>query len=1669
MGDKVRDVVLIFVCAVLALVNGYTLSFAKPQSNNVTTSYTHYEELQRLFHSLAEKYPHLARVFSIGKSVEGRELLVLEISENVNHRNPGEPMVKYVANMHGDEAVGRQLLIILGQYLLNEYGKDERITKLVNQTDIYLMPSMNPDGFEKSLEGKCDSKEDFSGRENANHVDLNRDFPDQFERRSQLRRGNVILNGRQNETIAMMTWISNEPFVLSGNLHGGAVVASYPFDSGIPKTCCIESKSPDDNLFKYLAHIYADNHPEMHKGDACPPEVFPTGVTNGAYWYEVIGGMQDFNYARSNSFEITFELSCCKYPPASTISNQWEMNKEPLIKYLEQVHNGIKGFVHSKDGNPIQEANIIVAGINHNVTTTIDGEYWRLLLPGNYSVYATAWGYEPSETVNVTVSKETPIILNFTLSGGEVSYNQGDNAGDVEEVIRTIDKYGFYHNVEFKHHNYVAMEKYLKELNGNYANITRLYSIGSSVEGRELYVMEITKNPGKHSSEKPEVKYVGNMHGNEVVGREMLLLLLRYLCENYGTDKRVTRILETVRLHVLPSMNPDGYEISKEDDVSGEQGRTNAKGVDLNRNFPDHYTINNFNREQQPETKAVMDWIAKIPFVLSANLHGGALVANYPYDNGPEFLTNTVNPSPDNDVFKMLALTYSSAHPRMHLGEPCPPMKPYGPKTFLEERFPSGITNGAAWYSVSGGMQDYNYLHSNDFEITLEIGCIKFPNASDLPNYWLENREPLLRYIEMSRKGVHGTVSSSIGTPISHARISVEDIKHDVYTAEGGDYWRLLVPGKYNITVIATGYEALTQTVNVPHGENIEDGEVMLDFTLMRDDPLHWSSAYDFGLRANLLDGYLKNSELSARFSQLENHQPDVAEFIAGDSLISMAIHSLKITHDIGSPDENKFRIALVGGLFASQPAGREILLRLATHILMGNEIGSPPIQRILDNSILHFIPGVDAGFDDIEQMKDCNPIVRDEVGDKLLSGGNASERIEAIISAFKRMLQTESYDIIVILGGGASQISYSYDDLGIFKTLAEDYEHSRHKEMNSYSNNNTQRLVNFIQRVYNTPVISISLSSCKYPSADFIPMIWRENLQPLMKLVQSLASGVRGAVTDELSVPLREATVQIGEKSYKVSNNMAYFKMVLVPGDYTLTVSCEGYSARTLKVHVKQESVTDIDIKLKRKEATQKEDSHEAKVVLENLSTINRALSELNMKHPQLTTLHTIGRSAKGGEIMCLEIGSDNDLKQIGRPAIIFSAGMLRSESVTSEVLLHFASFLLDRYKQSIQVMNYVNNFSIYIAPDFTPDSDDNHRICSPALEGLQFSIHDQLDNEATTIANWLRNVNAVLAVNLNSGSRHVEIPFGNNYGKTHDKMYESADEDLLQHLAQIYVNERTNKLSASSKCEENLNIDDNNVTHAGAGIGGKRGNPLVDYAYFNTSTLMMDVYVACCTTDDSIAIWEENKDSLLACIEEISKGVKGFIANENDEPIENVILSYDKSPHQIKNGRTGAYSILLRPGSHNITVMASGYIKQTKLVSTSDAKKSSRLVFKLIRDDNIMGMPRLAFIMLTGTICFGIVLCSICICTQCQSSESSEKSRKGYAFSPLKNGSSFFDDDEKEIEIFRRPMDGYSVNDNEVTSRPYFDEDNSSEDGSDLEFIRPEREWNDKIPQHT
>ena len=54
------------------------------------------------------------------------------------------------------------------------------------------------------------------------------------------------------------------------------------------------------------------------------------------------------------------------------------------------------------------------------------------------------------------------------------------------------------------------------------------------------------------------------MHGNEVVGREILLNLIQLLCENYHHNHVLSLMVNFTRIHIMPTMNPDGYEIATE-------------------------------------------------------------------------------------------------------------------------------------------------------------------------------------------------------------------------------------------------------------------------------------------------------------------------------------------------------------------------------------------------------------------------------------------------------------------------------------------------------------------------------------------------------------------------------------------------------------------------------------------------------------------------------------------------------------------------------------------------------------------------------------------------------------------------------------------------------------------------------------------------------------------------------------------------------------------------------------------------------------------------------------------------------------------------------------------------------------------------------------------------
>ncbi|XP_054163699.1 carboxypeptidase D-like [Oppia nitens] len=874
-NNKMFD--LIVTTYVLNLLVSY--SSTSTVTIDVDKHYLKHNQLIDYMNELHQKYPNLVQLSSIGKSVQHRDLMTIKVTNNVSQVRPLlKPMFKYVANIHGNEALGRHLMLVLAKYLCENYGSDKRVTKILDTTEVHLLPSVNPDGFESAKEGDCYGATRQSGRQNANNVDLNRDFPDQFMKPE-------AIGQRQPETLAAMTWIVSNPFVLSANLHGGLVVASYPYDDSRSHAISgHKSPTPDNTLFEHLAITYSQKHKTMKNGSVCLDDSFTNGITNGAEWYDVSGGMQDFNYVHSNCFEITLELSCCKYPHESELPNEWLNNKESLLTYIENTQMGVKGIIRdSLTDKPLEGAVINIAGIDHNVSTTNRGEYWRLAMPGVYIITASATGYEPMIKKDVVIkdsSGTNPVVVDFKLNPiGGIRYPSENTPESEAEVSddnhRKLDQssttsvaplegqhrdYGFVsgHNLtetndfltktDYKHHNYTELKEYLQKLNAKYPQMTRLYSIGKSIDDRDLYVLEISVKPGIHRPGVPEFKYVANMHGNEVIGRELVLLFAKYLLENYGSDDKITNLVNTTRIHLMPTMNPDGYERSLLGDCSSGYGRGNAHRVDLNRNFPDQYMTYKENRVQEKETLAVMKWIQSLPFVLSANLHGGSLVANYPYDGNVEQRNGIYSKTPDDVLFKHLALVYSLNHATMHLGKSCP--KDCG---IMNENFTYGITNGAKWYALYGGMQDWNYLHSNCFEITLELGCRKYPYESDIKMFWNQNKKPLVTFMEEVHKGVKGFIVDTDGKPVPNATIRVEGIAHDVQSATDGDYWRLLLPGFYQITAFKKGFGSQTQKIRVTYGLATQT-----NFTIVNDG-IHGRVVDENGLGISNANIYIEN------------------------------------------------------------------------------------------------------------------------------------------------------------------------------------------------------------------------------------------------------------------------------------------------------------------------------------------------------------------------------------------------------------------------------------------------------------------------------------------------------------------------------------------------------------------------------------------------------------------------------------------------------------------------------------------------------------------------------------------------------------------------------------------------------------------------------------------
>lgn len=359
-------------------------------------TYGVYLEMMRNF---AETYPQICRLDTIGMSVQGRLILCLKISDNVNEEEP-EPGFFYSACINGDELTGFVLMLRLIDHLLSNYGTDVEATHLVDEIQIYINPISNPDGAYI----QSDTNVSESIRFNANNIDLNRNYPD-FWKGSP---GPI-----QPENQAMIDYAQQHDWVMSVNIHDGSQVLNFPWDGFTSN----RKKHADYNWWVNISKRFVDTCRKVD--NTVYRDVNEEGYIDGGDWYVVNWSRQDYMNAFRHVREQTLEISVNKTPAATQLPSFWNINHRSLINYMKEACYGIRGKVFdSVSGEPLRA---LVTVRNHDkdssqvYSSPVHGMFFRPISAGSYDLVFSAPGYHDKVVNAVTAADFSVTDCNVPL------------------------------------------------------------------------------------------------------------------------------------------------------------------------------------------------------------------------------------------------------------------------------------------------------------------------------------------------------------------------------------------------------------------------------------------------------------------------------------------------------------------------------------------------------------------------------------------------------------------------------------------------------------------------------------------------------------------------------------------------------------------------------------------------------------------------------------------------------------------------------------------------------------------------------------------------------------------------------------------------------------------------------------------------------------------------------------------------------------------------------------------------------------------------------------------------------------------------------------------------------------------------------------------------------
>lgn len=330
----------------------------------------------------------------------------------------------------------------------------------------------------------------------------------------------------------------------------------------------------------------------------------------------------------------------------------------------------------------------------------------------------------------------------------EVPLVELDEVGKLGYRVEVLDVQEKFPPAYDDYHNYGEATALLQEWANTYADIAELFTIGQSIEGRELWGLKISDNPTVDETDEGGFFLCGQHHAREILTVESVLYTTQQILENYGVDDYVTYLVDNREIFVVPTVNPDGAEWDQSG-ASFKMWRKNRRvndgssfmGVDLNRNYgymwggagssgyPGSDTYHGTAAFSEPETAAVRDFlIAHSNINVLISLHTYARLILYPWGHQYPRITDQIG--------------YQT---HKHLAEYMAEFNGYNPQ------------QASALYITTGDTTDWAYGELGIISYTFEMDPTQlnpmgfYPQASIIPEVVQKNYPAHLLALGLSR------------------------------------------------------------------------------------------------------------------------------------------------------------------------------------------------------------------------------------------------------------------------------------------------------------------------------------------------------------------------------------------------------------------------------------------------------------------------------------------------------------------------------------------------------------------------------------------------------------------------------------------------------------------------------------------------------------------------------------------------------------------------------------------------------------------------------------------------------------------------------------------------------------------------------------------------------